>query len=182
MSVCEELIREVKKDDLRSEKKTAAILEKVRGEYISLLARAARDPQKVDRTALLQAKIDLEISDQDFLADEEAIADYFRLSELREKAPAAQEKMIQARQATREVETKFKIDLQNARHDLGKAETAHSEASSALQKIRELGEHFPHLFEIENDNFRPRGFDPCGTPDQSNTVEREVGKKSSKAN
>ena len=85
MSICEKLIQEVRADDARSQKKSAALLEKIRGEYVLLLTEAARQPESVDRGRLLETKADLEIPDQDFLADAAAIADYFRLTEISEE-------------------------------------------------------------------------------------------------
>lgn len=173
-SICEELIHEIHADDARSQKKSAALLEKIKGEYVLLLTEAAREPESVDRSRLLQTKADLEIPDREFLADAAAIAEYFRLSEILKNASNASDQFVRAHERLRAIEAQFKLDLQKARHDLGIAETLHGECNTAADKICSIGNNFPHLFECIKDNFRPRGFNPCITT-------KEESKKKKKA-
>jgi hypothetical protein len=161
MSICEQIIQELNEDNQNEAREITIGRERIFGEYIALLIQTACDPEHVDRGALLQAKLDLKISDQDFIDQGKAIQNFCHLSEISKNFLNAQNEMIRARERMHNIEAQYKINLQNARHDLGMAEIAYTDAISAGDRMREIGKVFPELFERIGDNFRPRGYCPA---------------------
>jgi hypothetical protein len=147
MSIAEQILEERKQAAEEEENLTKSSREKYVQLYYQAHIRAILDPSEENKNAMMEARADAGISDEQLVAESTAIQKYFDLFDITQNLEKSVAEYGAANENLKTTEKRHEAEIKAARQAIMTAQNYRADVGKARITLYEIAERFPHFFE-----------------------------------